>query len=173
MEEREASGGTEGHTRLPGHANIASAIYGTILVTAVVAGTAASEEVSVAGGILIVLATTLVFWLAHFYANLLALRLTIKRRPAWPEVRRLSGEEWPLVQAGALPILILLLAETGLYGRDTAFAVAMWSGVAALFFWGVVYARYEGSGVAGALASGTFNAALGLIVVALKVIVTH
>jgi hypothetical protein len=101
------------------------------------------------------------------------LRVTLTRRPSRAERGRLAGEEWPLVQAGALPAFLLLLGSTGLYGRDTAFAVAMWSGVAALFVWGIIFARHEGQGVAGTVLSGTFNAALGLIVVALKVLVTH
>jgi hypothetical protein len=163
----------EAVTRHPRHADVASAIYGTILATTVVAGTSSSEEVSVTAGALIVLVTTMVFWLAHVYANLLAQRVVLKRRPSWAERAALAGQEWPLVQAGALPAFLLLLGTTGLYGRDTAFAIAMWSGVAALFVWGIVFARHEGRGIGFAILSGIFNAALGLIVIILKILVSH
>ncbi len=159
--------------RHPHHVDVTSAIYGTILVTAVVAVASNNEETGALAGALGILVTTLVFWLAHVYASLLAHRVTMKQQPSWKEVRQLAREEWPLVQAGILPALILLLGAAGLYGRDTAFTIAMWSGVAILFFWGALYARQEGAGPAGMLLSGVFNSALGLVIVVMKALVTH
>ncbi len=83
----------QGREETPAYADIASGIYGTILVTAVVAGTAADDEITALSGALVVLVTTLVFWLAHAYANALALRLKQRARPSWAQFSRLAVEE--------------------------------------------------------------------------------
>ena len=44
-------------------------------------------------------------------------------------------------------------------------------GVAALFGWGVVFARREGHGLAGIIAAASLNAAVGLVIIGLKVAV--
>ena len=155
-------------------AKTASGIYGTILVTAVIAGVSADPNLDVWRGSVVVLVTALVFWLAHIYANLLALHHVQRRHSSWAQAREGARQEWPLIQAGVLPILILLvLGATGITGRDTAFSVAAWSGVVVLFIWGIVLARREGLGILGTFLSATFSAALGAVVIILKLIVVH
>ncbi len=156
---------------MPHFADIASGIYGTILVTAVLAVTAADEEVSALSGALIVAVTALVFWLAHTYANLLALRLKQHARPSWAQARHLAGEEWPLVEAGIVPAAVLLIGAAGLYSRNAAFAVAMWLGVVALFVWGLVYARMEEASLPGMLLAAFANAALGMVIILLEAVI--
>ena len=156
------------------HADIASGIYGTILVTAVVAGASADPHLDVWRGSVVVLATTLVFWIAHVYANLLALHHGQRQRSSWAQARELAWQELPLVEAGVLPMLILLLlGATGVTSRDTAYTVAVWVGVAILFIWGIVLARREGLGIPATLLSATFSAALGMVVIILKIIVVE
>jgi hypothetical protein len=83
-------------------------------------------------------------------------------------------QELPLVFAGVLPILILLLlGATGAISRDAAFTVAVWAGVAVLFIEGIVLARRDGHGVLVTLLSASISAALGIIVIILKILVTE
>ena len=55
-----------------GSSNLAGAIYGTILATAVVVGLDGKSTVSPARAFWILLATGVFFWAAHVYAFLLA-----------------------------------------------------------------------------------------------------
>jgi len=155
-------------------ADIASGIYGTILVTAVVAGASADPHMEAWRGAVVVLVTTLVFWLAHVYANQMALHHSQRQHSSWTQVRELAWQEWPLVEAGLLPIIILLLlGATGVTSRDTAFTVAVWAGVVILFIWGIVLARRDGRGVLATLLLATASAALGAVIIILKIIVVE
>jgi hypothetical protein len=89
--------------------DVACGIYGTILVTAVAAGASAVPEMEALKGALVVLVTTVVFWIAHIYANLMALHRSQRRRSSLAEAGEVALQELPLVGAGVLPILILLL----------------------------------------------------------------
>ena len=156
------------------HADIASGIYGTILVTAVVAGASADPHLDAWRGAAVVLVTTLVFWIAHIYANLLALHHGQRQRSTWAQAREVAWQELTLVEAGVFPIaILLLLGATGVTSRDTAFTVAVWAGVVVLFLWGIVLARREGLGIPATLLSATVSAALGVIVILLKILVVE
>lgn len=92
--------------------NLAGGIYGTILVTSIVA--AADSSVTIWRSLGIVEVTMIVFWLAHVYAGVLARSIdgdeTFSRR----EVRRVAGREWPLLQAAIVPSIVLLAGGFGL-----------------------------------------------------------
>jgi hypothetical protein len=154
--------------------DVASGIYGLILVTAVVAGASADPKMEAWRGAVVVLVTTLVFWIAHVYANLLALHRGRRRRSSLAEAGEVALQESLLVFAGVLPIFILLLlGATGLISRDAAFTVAVWAGVAVLFIEGIVLARRDGHGVMVSLLSASVLAGLGIVVIILKILVTE
>jgi hypothetical protein len=154
--------------------DIASGIYGTILVTAVVAGASAEPHLEAWKGAVIILVTTLVFWLAHVYANLLALHHAQRRLTSLSEARDAGLQEVPLIFAGVLPMLILLsLGATGWLSRDAAFTVAVWSGVLVLFVAGIILARRDGHGFWVTILSASISAGLGMIVIMLKILVTE
>ena len=77
------------------HANPARAIYGTILVMAVITALSHDDSVTSAQLIAGVLATTFVFWIAHVYAEVLGTRLAgdgdARRWPTSPSLRAGSG----------------------------------------------------------------------------------
>jgi hypothetical protein len=154
--------------------DVASGIYGLILVTAVVAGASADPHLEAWQGAVVVLVTTLVFWIAHIYANLLALHRRRKRRSSLADAGEVALQELPLVFAGVFPILTLLLLGTaGITSRDTAFTVAVWIGVVVLFIEGIVLARRDGHGVLVSLLSASISAGLGIVVIILKILVTE
>jgi hypothetical protein len=150
---------------------LAGAIYGQILATAVLAGL--SEDGGISSGELFaeVAVTTLVFWLAHVYAQALAERLTLSRGLRWSEVRGVAIEELPMVQAATPTLLALALGWAGALSRDTAVTLGIGLGVAGLTGWGFVIARRSGMSPFGTLGAVVLNAGFGLAIVALKVAV--
>jgi len=144
-----------------------------LLVTAVVAGLSVDPAISPFKGLVAAVVTSVVFWVAHVYADLLALRMEGGVRPSHAAVREVLGREWPMVQAVWPAALMLALGWIGVFERDTAYWLAVLAGVAAMAVWGLTYARKEGAHWLGMLVSVLVNVVLGLIVVLLKVLVTH
>jgi hypothetical protein len=147
-------------------AKLARAIYGTILVTAVVAALSEDEDADPLEIALAVLVTTLVFWLAHVYASMLA--NAVGGRVTFADARELALEEWPLVQSAALPIAALLLAPVGVVSDYTAESLAIGVGLATLFLWGLLFGHRQGLAPFGLLLVATVNLAFGAAIVALK-----
>jgi hypothetical protein len=148
-------------------ANPRGAIYGTIVAAAVIAATAGHET---PGFVLTVtVATLLVFWLAHVYADFLDHGL----RHGSSELKVLvsiMGQELSMVAAPALPILFLLLGALGVLGEELAVRIALWTGVVQLIGWGIDVGRRHGQGWPAALLVGLVNGAFGVIIVVLEVL---
>jgi hypothetical protein len=151
-----------------GSANLAGAVYGTIVATAVVLGLGKTSA-SPARALWILVGSGVFFWAAHVYSELLAHRLHAHRPMTRAEVARVMRREWPLFQA-TFPLAVpLALGALGLIDGGAARDLAVFVGVATLAVWGGVIARREGCGGAGVVAAATANAAVGLSLVALKV----
>jgi len=151
--------------------NLAGAIYGTVLVTAVEVGEWADPNVTPLEGVISLLVTTLVFWIAHVYADTVAARFHEGRRSWHLEFVDKAAHEWPLVESGVPAMLALLLGALGVLSRNTAFALAAWMGVASLFVWGLVIARREHARLRMVLLTGVVNALFGLAIVGLKLLI--
>jgi VIT1/CCC1 family predicted Fe2+/Mn2+ transporter len=150
---------------------LAGAIYGTIVVLAVIAGVSEDTEAGAASVLGALLVTALALWIAHVYAESLASRL-VDPEVKWREiVRRAIAQEWPLAQAALVPAVPLLLGALGVLSRDTAIDVAMALALADLFAWGVAVGRASDQPRGRAVLSGLLNVALGAIVVGLKLLV--
>ena len=151
--------------------NLAGGIYGTILVTSIVAAADASHTIWRSLGIVEV--TMIVFWLAHVYAGALAWSIDSNETFSRGEVRRVAGREWPLLQAAIVPSVVLLAGGIGLIGTHLAYWLAIGYGVAALIWWGLLFARKEGLGRGMTIAVVLVNASFGLVIVVLKEFVSH
>ncbi len=151
--------------------NLAGGVYGTILVTSIVAAADANEAIWRSVGIVVI--TAFVFWLAHVYAHALAASLDRTDQFSFAEVRRIARHERPLLQAAAVPSLCLVAGAVGLVETATAYWLAIGFGVTALVFWGLVFARQTGLSRSATVAVVLVNATFGLAVVGLKVFVDH
>jgi len=147
------------------------AIYGTILVTALVAGLSEDPDYTSRDILESVLVTAAVFWLAHVYARVLGERVGGDERGARALTRAAMVEEWPLLQAAALPCAALLLAVAGLFSRNTGVNLAIGLGVPSLFVFGFLCARRLHRPVMGALLTGGINALAGLVIIVLKLLI--
>ncbi|HVN62188.1 MAG TPA: hypothetical protein VMT59_13055 [Gaiellaceae bacterium] len=154
--------------------NYAAAIYGLILADSVLA--VYREEASSVGASTVavtVLGTSLVFWLAHVYAELLAFRIDHRRSPAWPDALAAMRYEWPIVQASGLPVLALLLGVFDIISDKKAVTLALLVCFAELGGLGLESARSGGASGLVAWVSGLIALLLGAVVVGLKVVVQH
>jgi hypothetical protein len=163
---------TPAHPLAAEHANPARAIYGTILVMAVITALSHDDSVTSAQLIAGVLATTFVFWIAHVYAEVLGNRVEGGLGvPTLANVATAARGEWPLVEASLLPVLCLLLGVIGLVKTNTAVTIAICVGVAELFGYGILAGRRLNLSGVGVVLVGFVNGALGLLMVLLKVLV--
>jgi hypothetical protein len=159
--------GTES-TRSHDTHTVARTIYGTILITALVAGLSEGYDIDAWQILVSVTATTLVFWAAHVYAEVLSQQLAAGQSLNWRAARRAMDDELPMVQAGFPAALALALSALGFYSTDTAVTLAIGFGVASLFAYGVVLGNREGLSRFQTFVGACVNGAFGLVIVALK-----
>jgi hypothetical protein len=118
-------------------ANPRGAIYGTIVASAAIATTAGGHK-SAALVLEATLATLLVFWLAHVYADFLGHGLGHAR--ADPRLlASIMVQELSMLVAPALSILFLLLGALGALEEALAVGLALWNGVVQLVGWGMTW----------------------------------
>ena len=156
---------------LDGGENLAGAIYGTILVTSVIAAADSSDAIWYSIGIVEV--TVLVFWLAHVYAHALAWSLDSNEPFSRRGLRPVARKEWPLLQAAVVPTIALIAGGIGVIRTQTAYWLAIGYGVAALVWWGLLIARKERLSPLATCAVVLANAFFGLAIVLLKEFVNH
>jgi hypothetical protein len=134
-------------------------------VIAATAGHAGALEVVAA-----TVATLVVFWLAHVYAQALAHHLQGASRLRWSTVAEALAEERPMLLAPLLSLLLLLAGAAGLLEERTAIRLALWAGVLQLVGWGVTYARRQGWSWPTAAVAGVLNGILVVFIVLLEVL---
>jgi hypothetical protein len=120
-----------------------------------------------------VLATMVVFWLAHTWAAIAGERIHTGHMLARERVLALSREEWPMVEAGFGPVVALALGWTGVLGEEAAATAAIVIGVVQLFAWGFALGRRVYPRLLGAVLAAAANGVLGLLLVALEIAVSH
>jgi hypothetical protein len=154
--------------RSSGTHTVARTIYGTILITALVAGLSEAKDVDAWQILVSVTATAVVFWAAHVYAELLSLRLDRRRRLTRAEQLGTLRDELPMLEAGIPAGVALALAALGFYSTDTGVTLAIGFGVASLFAYGVVLGHREGANRLQTVYAAAVNGSFGLVIVALK-----
>jgi hypothetical protein len=150
--------------------DVASAIYGSMLVTVLLAAQNRADISTTRVGLYVVLGVV-AFYLTHVWAELVGLRVRrIVSRAVAAEVAR---EEVPMLAAAAAPLLALALGPLGIVPVTQALDIALVVAVVQLFLWGVAVGRAIGRPWGPALVVGVVDLALGLAIVALKVFVLH
>ena len=153
--------------------SIAGTVYGTIVVLAALSAGGKAFEHDLWHLAAIVVTTVLVLWIAHVYAHGLGESLQLGRRLDAAELGAVAGRELAIPLAAVAPTTILALGAVGLFRGSTAIWLADGICVATLAVQGLRYAALERLGRLGTLTSVALNLALGLTIVALKVVVAH
>lgn len=148
-------------------------VYGTIVVLAVIVAGAKAYPHDAGHVAVLVVITTAVFWLAHVYSHALAHSITRDQHLSLAELRGIARHEAAIIEAGALPLVPLVLGAVGILSDSAAGWAAVAMGLAVLAIEGVVFARAERLRPLASLVVITLNLGLGLVIVALKVFVTH
>jgi hypothetical protein len=141
------------------------------VATAIVAGLGERTSLSATRALWILLASALFFWAAHVYAALLAQRIQRRIPTTWADVRGLTARESPLFYSSLPLALPLVLSWFGFLAGHMALGVATLVGVVALVGWGVAFSRREGFGLTGVVAAASVNAAVGVLIVGMKLAV--
>ncbi|MEU4220288.1 hypothetical protein [Actinoplanes sp. NPDC026623] len=156
-------------------ADFAGAIYGSMLAASVVVGAGLGAEGHAPPPIrlaALLVATGVVFWIAHAYARLVGDRIhraVISRA----EVARIGRLEWPLLQAtfppAAAAIVLGLLGASNKAAGWTALLVA----IAGQIGWATVAARQAGASRSLMFLTAVVNLLLGSVIVVLKAMLQH
>ncbi|WP_119727738.1 hypothetical protein [Thermomonospora amylolytica] len=160
-------------TGAPAHADYTGAVYGSLLAASVIAGTSPGRDPVPASALaILLLASGLVFWLAHVHARLAGDRA---RGAVWSRAEAVSvgAAEWPLVQAAVPPAAMAGAGWLlGLSDATTAW-LALLVALAGQVGWSMAAARRMGARPRLVMLSGLINLLLGLVIVALKVLLSH
>ena len=148
-------------------------IYGTIVVLATVVAGAKAYREHVGHVALLVLITTVVFWLAHVYAHALAQSVAQDQHLSRSALRDIARRESSIIEAAIAPIGALLLGHWGIVSERTAVWLAIACGLGALVGQGFAFARAERLGRVATLGIVAVNLGLGLALVGLKLWVSH
>jgi hypothetical protein len=150
---------------------IASIVYGAITAMATVTAFGNEQDPWRLAGL--VAATGVVFWIAHLYAHALSESIEL-RQPLRPEgVASVARREFGIVLAAVPPTTALVLGAIGVLHERSAVWLALGTGLATLAVEGARYARLERLRLTGTLAAIGSNVLLGLLVVGLKVALSH
>jgi len=150
----------------------AGAIYGSIIATAMI-GALREADVTSKELTIDVAATMLIFWIAHTWAAIAGERIHLGHGLLVHRVRALGREEWPIVEAGFLPVAVLVLGWVGVLEDETAAKLAIAVGIAQLFLWGFVLGRRIYDTRLGAVLTAVADGAVGVVIVLLEVWAHH
>ena len=89
------------------------------------------------------------------------------------DLRRMARREGAIVEAAVPPVVALLLGAFGVLSTRAAVWLAFALGLLVLAIEGLVVARVERLGLLGTVGIVAANLALGLVLVVLKLVVTH
>lgn len=169
VDERRGTAGPDDRER----ADYAGAVYGSLLAASVVVGASPRQEpVPAPTLVALLLATGLVFWLAHVYARLAGDR-QYGLRTNWPEIRSVGRREWPLAQAAVPPAAAAFACWAAGLSDGAASWTALLVALGGQVGWTVAAGRRVDAGVRLIVVSGAVNLVLGLLIVALKVALAH
>jgi hypothetical protein len=149
--------------------NPAGAIYGMITIGALLAAESELHETypETVGSMAIALT---MYWVAHAYANLLGERLQTQERLSAAALVRNLLHDWAIVRGASPPLLALVIAWAVGASQETAVTAALWTTVGSLLVYELAAGLRAKARPAELLLEGCVGAAIGLGVLALRVI---
>jgi hypothetical protein len=152
---------------------LAGFIYGTLLVLAMIIVGAQAYPEGPGRIAAFVVVTTIVFWLAHVYAHGVGVSVTQRKRLSLAELSEIARREGSILEAAVPPVAALLLAVVGVVTTQFAVWAAFGLGLVVLALQGWRFARVERLGALGTSAAVAANVAFGLVLVGVKLVLTH
>ena len=152
---------------------LAGFTYGTLVALSMVIAGAKLYPDGPAQSAAVVVLTTMALWLAHVYSHTIGQSVSHERRVRLDELRHIARREGAIVEAALPPVVPLLLAAVGVLSTQLATWTAFGLGLVVLAVQGVQFARIERFGLLRTVAAVAVNVGVGLILVAVKLVVTH
>ena len=152
---------------------VAGFVYGTIVALAVVVAGARAYPHQPGHIAALVAITSVALWLGHVYARALGHSVGRNEHLRLAELRRIASHERSIIEAAIPPVAALLLGTLGVLSTQVAVWTAFGLGLAVLLAQGVTVARVEHLGLLGTLGVVAANIGLGVLLVAVKLAVTH
>jgi hypothetical protein len=152
---------------------LAGFIYGTIVVLSVIIGGARAYPHGPGHIAVLVVVTSVVFWLAHVYAHGLGHSVSHDEHLSLAELGHIARREGSIVEAALPPVAALLLGAAGVMSTKASVWFAFGLGLAVLVAQGITFARVERLGRLGTLVVVAVNLCLGLLLIGLKLVVSH
>ena len=146
------------------------AIYGSLLVTGIVAVQWRTDRTSDAIAFTVVV-TVVVFWLSHVWAAIVNHRVHGSISAA--DAREIAIDEGSMLTSLVLPAAVLAIGPRVGMSLDNAVVLALAVSIAQLFLWGLVVGRVAHRGWLLPLVVALVDSLLGLLLVGLKVAVLH
>jgi hypothetical protein len=148
-------------------------IYGTIVALSVIVGGAKAYPHEPGHIAVVVAVTCAVFWLAHVYAHGIGHAVHRNEHLSFADLLAIAHREASVLEAAVPPIVALLLGALGVFEPKTSVWIAFALGLVVLAAQGVVFARVERLSVLATIAVVGANLGLGLVLVLLKLFVSH
>jgi hypothetical protein len=152
---------------------LAGFIYGTIVTLSVVVAGARAYPDGPGHVAALVAVTSTVFWIAHVYAHGLGHSASLGKHLSFAELKRIARREGAIIEAAVPPVAALLLGAVGILAPRTSVWLAIACGLAVLGVQGLVFSRAERLGTGATLVVVCANLGLGLLLVGLKLLVSH
>jgi hypothetical protein len=153
---------------LPG-SNPAGVIYGMIAVGALLAAESGLHDtyVETIGSAMLALA---LYWLAHAYAELLGKRIGTPQRLTAAALGQTLLHDWAIMRGATPAVLALLICWSTGVSQETAITAALWTTAGSLVTYELAAGLRARSRPGELLLEGCVGAAMGLGVLALRVI---
>ncbi|MFC4611380.1 hypothetical protein ACFO9E_26830 [Streptomyces maoxianensis] len=154
-------------------ARLKERIYANITLAAVLVSLSETEATDHVEAALTVAVTALGIWLATLVADEQSHRSATGRGANRAEVRTALHVSSPLLLSAMGPLALIGLSALGAVELGTALLISSGMAVASLFLWGWRTGLKMGNGPLSALVSGLLDTAIGLGVVAVKLLSGH
>lgn len=155
-------------------ADVAGAIYGSLLAASTIVGTSATASIDTKPWQLAIalVVTSGVFWLMHAYVR--AVGIELPRHGSWGKaLRQGAREELPILAAVVPPVVAIVIAVALDEIGDRVGWIALWVSLGGLVFWTWLAVRRAHARRSVAVVSLFVSLGLGLVLVELKVALGH
>jgi hypothetical protein len=156
---------------VPGE-NPSGVVYGVIVIGALLAAESGSHEsyLDTVGSALV---ATGLYWFAHAYSSLLGSRLSSQERLTATGLWAALTHDWALVRGATVPLLALVAGWVAGAALQTSVTAALWTSVAWLIALELLAGLRSRAGAGELALEVGIGAAMGLAIVAVKVLLHH
>jgi hypothetical protein len=147
--------------------NAAGVVYGVITVGALMAAESGRHE-SYLDAFASALFATLLYWLAHSYADLLGSRLETGEGLTAASLGRALIHDWAIVRGAAIPLLALVIAWAVGASREAGVTAALRTAVVAVVVFELLAGLRAKSTLRELLLKGAVGVTMGLVILAVK-----